>query len=83
MVFNLLAKLYLFVFGSTQSAFNMRVITGTADILSNCTSVITDASFGALLTSLFCFFSHKINSFVVSNCEFVTFPLVSWVMCGA
>ena len=21
-------------------------------------------------------------SFVVSNCEFVTFPLVSWVMCG-
>ena len=22
-------------------------------------------------------------SFVVSNCEFVTFPLVSWVGCGA
>ena len=22
-------------------------------------------------------------SFVVSNCEFVTFPLVSWVRCGA
>ena len=21
-------------------------------------------------------------SFVVSNCEFVTFPLVSWVRCG-
>ena len=21
-------------------------------------------------------------SFVVSNCEFVTFPLVSWVKCG-
>ena len=21
-------------------------------------------------------------SFVVYNCEFVTFPLVSWVMCG-
>ena len=21
-------------------------------------------------------------SFVVSNCEFVTFPLVFWVMCG-
>ena len=21
-------------------------------------------------------------SFVMSNCEFVTFPLVSWVMCG-
>ena len=21
-------------------------------------------------------------SFVVSNCEFVTFPLVSWIMCG-
>ena len=21
-------------------------------------------------------------SFVVFNCEFVTFPLVSWVMCG-
>ena len=21
-------------------------------------------------------------SFVTSNCEFVTFPLVSWVMCG-
>ena len=21
-------------------------------------------------------------TFVVSNCEFVTFPLVSWVMCG-
>ena len=22
-------------------------------------------------------------SFMVSNCEFVTFPLVSWVRCGA
>ena len=22
-------------------------------------------------------------SFVVSNCEFVTFPLISWVRCGA
>ena len=22
-------------------------------------------------------------SFVVSNCEFVTFPLVSWVRCGS
>ena len=22
-------------------------------------------------------------SFVMSNCEFVTFPLVSWVRCGA
>ena len=21
-------------------------------------------------------------SFVVSNCEFVTFPLISWVTCG-
>ena len=30
---------------------------------------------GHLLTSWF--------SFIVSNCEFVTFPLVSWVRCGS
>ena len=32
-----------------------------------------------------CFFlqiQHQNVSFVMSNCEFVTFPLVSWVRCG-
>ena len=26
---------------------------------------------------------HMLLSFVMSNCEVVTFPLVSWVRCGA
>ena len=39
-----------------------------------CTSVYCSLVAGKGLTSWL--------SFVMSNCEFVTFPLVSWVRCG-
>ena len=46
-------------------------------LLSLCTRLFIDALWsppGKELTSSL--------SFVMSNCEFVTFPLVSWVRCG-
>ena len=42
--------------------------------MSLCASVYMWSPAGKGLTSWL--------SFVVSNCEFVTFPLVSWVGCG-
>ena len=42
--------------------------------MSLCASVYMCSPAGKGLTSWL--------SFVVSNCEFVTFPLVSWVRCG-